>query len=216
MLNQIPAVPRYISMSATQILGPHRFSDCGSGAPLLEEFDSGLADNLRGDRFRSEFSSGYYATLVGYEESGKPICKCVYPFVKVGEEHDPKTNSVVPVCRMMTDQELACSGDKSYIRGIRYKEENKELICVSDEQAFNCSPYDPGPTAKGCPAGTWLNRYLMGECEFTCDYISDQNRKCEVEWLVGVPMPSTDDEGAFPYFECDKKILECCKLTQYQ
>lgn len=205
-----PKIRRYSSMSTVQILGPQRFSECGSGVPQLAGFDPANAGN-----FSNEFTNGYYATLVGYDDVGKPVCQCVYPFEKVADEVDPKTGLTVPVCRLLTQQELAC-GAGEYLRGAKDGEDDRELICVNEGEAFNCiqmASYDD------CPADHWITRSVNQNCLFSCDYIPTENRECKFEWehLRGdIPQPGNNlaNDGAQGDFSCEQEMY-CCKPSFY-
>ncbi|NRA45007.1 MAG: type II secretion system protein [Oligoflexales bacterium] len=212
-----PKVRRYTSMSTTQILGPHRFSECGSGVPDLQEFDS-ASDRAS---FSSEFSEGFYATLVGYDEYGKAKCECVYPFVRVTERRDPKTGLMVPVCRILAKDELACNEDQ-YVRGVRDVDRDesgkgrKDLICVGEDSAFDCAVmgvYDD------CPDGAWITQVSRNNCEFACEHKPDQVRTCTFQWFssAGDSVPQEDDldENVFGDFACIDRQLYCCQPSRY-
>ena len=213
-----PKVRKYTSMSTTQILGPQRFSECGSGVPELDDFDPQSIGN-----FSNEFTKGFYATLIGYDEYGKARCECVYPFVRVTEARDPKTGLLVPVCRLLGEEELACdAGDGKYVRGIMdvdrdgAGEGHKELICVGEDAAFDCGVmgvYDD------CPAGAWITQISRNNCEFSCEYVANQVRTCTFFWhhSTGDSVPQADDmdEGSFGEFTCIDRQTYCCQPSRY-
>ncbi|MFK7824049.1 MAG: prepilin-type N-terminal cleavage/methylation domain-containing protein [Oligoflexales bacterium] len=209
-----PKVRRYTSMSMIQIVGPQKFSECGSGIKGVDDFNPE--------------NKGFYATLAGFDETGKAKCECVYPFIQVEKKKDPRTGLTVPVCRILTAEELAC-GSNEYLRGIRDVDlrggrdvdinaggkGRKELICVGEQEAFNCRKmeiYDK------CSASHWISQITNVECDFTCHYLGDQERTCKISWdhykrnfdlTAGVDI-ETDAVG-IGYFDCYRKEMYCCQ-----
>lgn len=212
-IRKIPKQPRYITLSSRQILGPDKNSQCGSGAPMMLKEGTVSAEDLK-----DQFPSGYYASLVGYEENGNPICKCLYPFVQIPnpDNLDADTESNHPLCRLMTEKELSCDPDasNSYLRGINDRDEGKEVLCVNEEDAFECSPRDPHT---GCPEGSWINAYESESCEFQCDYIPDMVRTCSFQWSYGKYMnDDNSDNIALDGFGCSTLSLECCHPARFK
>lgn len=209
-LPDVPKVEKFLPMTVIQVLGPNRNNECGSGTPKLENF------NGDGNSFTGEFDGGYFATLVGYDDHGKPKCECIYPFVKIGEEIDPKTNVSVPVCRVLTQDELTCdtSSSNAYLRGYKNNQEDKSAICVSQEDAFDCLNMEPGEI---CPEGSWITEFVRSECEFTCDYAADKKRTCSFSWLYPLEAgPEDNDDGAFVGFDCYQRDLYCCQPSRFK
>ena len=207
-----PKVRRYTSMSTTQIIGPQKNSECGSGRQDFENFDP--AD--RGS-FSSDFAEGYYATLVGYDEYGKAICECIYPFVRIGEERDPATGLTVPLCRILTSEELAC-GEDEFLRGVKDVDNEegvgqKEVICAREDQAFTCEPKTP---YEACPTTHWISRVTSTDCDFTCHYKGDEVRTCEFSWdHYGGNFDLKPDVENEPlgqgHFACLTRQMYCCQ-----
>ena len=212
ILRVIPKTQDYAILSSKNILGANRNNKCGSGAPNLID-----SENLQKGSLRNSFQEGFYASLVGYHDNGSPICKCIYPFIEIPnpKKVDHSIDSDVPLCRLMTDQELSCDPNSkdSYLRGINDRSEAKEVFCVDEESAFTCEPRNPHI---GCPAGSWVNSYLSQTCDFECQYIPNKERICSFIWSSGMYINDGSDNLAITGFSCSTLSLECCFPTRYK
>lgn len=204
-----PRVPIVTPLNAVQILGPHRFSKCGGDVSKLDE---------KSGNFSKDYAKGHFANLVGYDNTGNPICKCLYPFVKESEETDPITGMVTPVCRLLTKQELSCddsNAETAYLRGFKSSDDAKEAICVNQDDAFDCESMLLGDD---CPTGSWITTQVATSCIFVCEFVPDMDvHTCEISWEFPHPAGpgQLEDDHVFPDFVCENRDLYCCQPTQF-
>jgi prepilin-type N-terminal cleavage/methylation domain-containing protein len=182
-------------LSLLQILGPNRFSQCSE--PNSKE---------------------HHGFLVGHDDRGFPLCRCLYPFVKESEETDPVTKRLIPRCRLLGESELACnSQDKSFLRGFRSKEDKKEALCMDRDTAFDCAPM---PMGESCPKNSWITRMASTSCSYVCEFAMDgKDHKCELNWNLidrAAEPQSLEDSGVFPDFICPISEVYCCQPSQYE
>ena len=203
-----PKKPRVIPLTAVQILGPHRYNKCGGQTDRLK------GDASQGDRFAGKFGKGHFGNLVGYDNSGNPICKCLYPFVLESEKKDPVTGMITPVCRLLSKEELACTSDSEYmyLRGYKGDDNIKAAVCVDAESAFDCTELVSGDT---CPTTAWLTTLTGSSCTFSCEFVPNKQHICGVEWdtrqFVAAPTHNEGDDQVFADFYCYHEEKYCCE-----
>lgn len=210
-LPAFPKVPKFAPLTASQVLGPNRYSKCGADTARLK------GDSTASKSFSQKYQKGNFANLVGYDSAGKPICKCLYPFVEEGKEKDPQTGLTTPVCRLLTEKELGCKDQSgAYLRGFQSEDNSKTSICVDSENAFDCVKLVAGDI---CPLGAWVTDLSHTFCMFSCEFTPKPKHTCSITFstktFLSVPTSDPKDEEVFTDISCSISEKYCCQPSMY-
>ena len=212
---RLPPYPKkttYISMTPGQILGPDRNSECGSDA-----FNQGASD-MAATTFEKVFSNkeGFFGTLTGYDQYGRPKCECLYPFEWVADEEDGDTGITYPVCKLIPAERLSCEKG-AYLRGVQSTKDNKSVICKNILEAFDCT--QTYSDRDNCGDGYFLMKFVRSPCLFRCQYTPDKVRTCNFVWTTSGGSqqltPKSESGGTEVRFSCDTKEIKCCRPKMY-
>lgn len=202
-----PAVKTVIPLSVLQIIGPDRYGKCD------QERDKFKEASRQSDEFSRQFPRGKFASVVGYDQSGNPTCRCLHPFVPVEERNTNQDdqNFRVPVCRLLTRDELFCPGGtvlRSFDSDGRVKP-----TCLKSDSASYCRQID---ASQSCAAGEWMAKAARNNCLFTCDYLAVKNQTCILRQKhLGKrdsgAAPVQNPQTIIPGMDCFDNTIICCR-----
>jgi type II secretory pathway pseudopilin PulG len=209
-LSALPQVPTVIPLTGLQIVGPDRYSKCDVTS------DTNLQDAPTDEaRYREKIGrevKGKFASIVGYDQSGRPICECKYPFVKL----DPKDESNNPSCRLLTEDELTCQS--GYLRN--YDKASGKSTCINQKEAFSCRSIS---ATERCGKNEWMTAGGRNSCVFSCIYYPKPHPEdvkprefkitCAFSWNSDSNIAKNlgDQDYTYPDFSCpDDGEFLCC------